>query len=109
MFFPGYVRPLLKNFLTQEDQRILDKFMGRPEKPPSSAYSLVRYIFYVQQGLEYQTHFEFQWLPSVRFSNGVMFRTKWQPFCPKPLAIRKNAAILFRFNHSKNKPLEIQT
>ena len=37
---PGYVRPQLKNFLTQEDQRILDKFMGRPEKPPSSAYSL---------------------------------------------------------------------
>ena len=37
---PGYVRPQHKNFLTQDDQRILDKFMGRPEKPPSSAYSL---------------------------------------------------------------------
>jgi upstream-binding transcription factor len=37
---PGYVRPQQKNFLTQEDQRILDKYMGRPEKPPSSAYSL---------------------------------------------------------------------
>lgn len=37
---PGYVRPQHKNFLTQEDQRILDKYMGRPEKPPSSAYSL---------------------------------------------------------------------
>merc|ERR1712226_686950 len=37
---PGYVRPAQKNFLTQEEQRILDKFMGRPEKPPSSAYSL---------------------------------------------------------------------
>lgn len=37
---PGYVRPQHKNFLTQDDQRILDKYMGRPEKPPSSAYSL---------------------------------------------------------------------
>merc|ERR1712141_316189 len=37
---PGYVRPAQKNFLTQEEQRILDKYMGRPEKPPSSAYSL---------------------------------------------------------------------
>merc|ERR1711976_465019 len=37
---PGYVRPQHKSFLTQEDQRILDKSMGRPEKPPSSAYSL---------------------------------------------------------------------
>ena len=50
MFFPGYVRPLLKNFLTQEDQRILDKFMGRPEKPPSSAYSLVRLSFLYTAG-----------------------------------------------------------
>ena len=37
---PGYVPPQHKSFLTQEDQKILDKFMGRPEKPPSSAYSL---------------------------------------------------------------------
>ena len=37
---PGYVAPERKNFLTQEDQKILDKAMGRPEKPPSSAYSL---------------------------------------------------------------------
>merc|ERR1712001_738417 len=37
---PGYVRPAQKNFLTQEEQKILDKYMGRPEKPPSSAYSL---------------------------------------------------------------------
>ncbi len=37
---PGYVPPERKNFLTQEDQKILDKAMGRPEKPPSSAYSL---------------------------------------------------------------------
>ncbi len=37
---PGYVPPEKKNFLTQEDQKILDKAMGRPEKPPSSAYSL---------------------------------------------------------------------
>eukprot|EP00094_Tigriopus_californicus_P006566 TCALIF_06322-PA protein Name:"Similar to ubtf-a Nucleolar transcription factor 1-A (Xenopus laevis)" AED:0.17 eAED:0.17 QI:0/-1/0/1/-1/1/1/0/518 len=37
---PGYIPPEKKNFLTQEDQKILDKFMGRPEKPPSSAYSL---------------------------------------------------------------------
>merc|ERR1712038_2177476 len=37
---PGYVPPQHKSFLTQEDQRILDKYMGRPEKPPSSAYSL---------------------------------------------------------------------
>ena len=36
----GYVPPEKKNFLTQEDQKILDKSMGRPEKPPSSAYSL---------------------------------------------------------------------
>jgi len=27
----------------QEEQKILDKHMGRPEKPPSSAYSLFRY------------------------------------------------------------------
>ena len=40
------MRPQLKNFLTQEDQRILDKFMGRPEKPPSSAYSLVSHSKY---------------------------------------------------------------
>merc|ERR1719510_31195 len=38
---PGYVRPAQKNFLTQEEQRILDKFMGRPEKPPSSSYSFI--------------------------------------------------------------------
>lgn len=37
---PGYQVPEKKNFLTQDDQKILDKFMGRPEKPPSSAYSL---------------------------------------------------------------------
>merc|ERR1712115_204887 len=37
---PGYVRPQHKNFLTQDEQKILDKYMGRPEKPPSSAYSL---------------------------------------------------------------------
>ena len=38
---PGYIPPHdKKNFLTQEDQKILDKHMGRPEKPPSSAYSL---------------------------------------------------------------------
>ena len=37
---PGYIPPQHKSFLTQEDQRILDKSMGRPEKPPSSAYSL---------------------------------------------------------------------
>ena len=37
---PGYVPPQHKSFLTQEDQKILDKFMGRPEIPPSSAYSL---------------------------------------------------------------------
>ena len=36
----GYVPPAKKNFLTQEDQKTLDKFMGRPEKPPTSAYSL---------------------------------------------------------------------
>ncbi len=30
---------------TQEEQKILDKHMGRPEKPPSSAYSLFRQVF----------------------------------------------------------------
>ncbi len=37
---PGYTPPDKKNFLTHEDQKVLDKAMGRPEKPPSSAYSL---------------------------------------------------------------------
>nr|XP_040575980.1 nucleolar transcription factor 1-A-like [Lepeophtheirus salmonis] len=39
---PGYVPPTTthKNFLTIEDQKILDRSMGRPEKPSSSAYSL---------------------------------------------------------------------
>ncbi|QQP50107.1 Uncharacterized protein FKW44_010999 [Caligus rogercresseyi] len=39
---PTYVPPMSshKNFLTIEDQKILDRSMGRPEKPSSSAYSL---------------------------------------------------------------------
>jgi len=34
----------------QEEQKILDKHMGRPEKPPSSAYSLFRYNFNSKPG-----------------------------------------------------------
>jgi len=37
---PEFNPPSVKSFLTQEEQKILDKYMGRPEKPPSSAYSL---------------------------------------------------------------------
>ena len=37
---PEFNPPSVKSFLTQDEQKILDKFMGRPEKPPSSAYSL---------------------------------------------------------------------
>jgi len=37
---PEFNPPCIKSFLTQEEQKILDKHMGRPEKPPSSAYSL---------------------------------------------------------------------
>merc|ERR1719189_2470729 len=37
---PEFNPPSIKSFLTQEEQKILDKYMGRPEKPPSSAYSL---------------------------------------------------------------------
>merc|ERR1719471_703392 len=37
---PEFNPPSVKSFLTQEEQKILDKHMGRPEKPPSSAYSL---------------------------------------------------------------------
>jgi len=37
---PEFNPPSIKSFLTQEEQKILDKHMGRPEKPPSSAYSL---------------------------------------------------------------------
>ena len=37
---PGYVPPERKNFLTAEEKKILDKSKGRPEMPPSSAYSL---------------------------------------------------------------------
>lgn len=37
---PEFNPPSIKSFLTQEEQKTLDKYMGRPEKPPSSAYSL---------------------------------------------------------------------
>ena len=37
---PSYVPPPRKKFLTEEERKILDKSKGRPEKPPSSAYSL---------------------------------------------------------------------
>jgi len=40
MMHPEFNPPSVKSFLTQEEQKILDKHMGRPEKPPSSAYSL---------------------------------------------------------------------
>ncbi len=37
---PDYIPAERKHYLTQEDQKTMDKAMGRPEKPPSSAYSL---------------------------------------------------------------------
>lgn len=37
---PEFTRPKLKQFLGKNDQKILDEFMGRPEKPPTSTYSL---------------------------------------------------------------------
>jgi hypothetical protein len=38
-------QPVVNMMRTQEEQKILDKHMGRPEKPPSSAYSLFRQVF----------------------------------------------------------------
>ena len=37
---PGYVPPPRKKFLTEEEKKVLDKYKGRPEMPPSSSYTL---------------------------------------------------------------------